>query len=402
MAIPNGSGNQLNDLIKNNIPDIKYQSPSGATPIGGFIKPVAPVVKPTVQTPVVPNQSIGQFTGIHNNFLPFPGDENAVQQPVVKNPTNPGTLSSSNARKEFDYNNNRLNSYQTESDPYMDYLMNRYNMSQQPSDVSIEEKNAGARSGRDKLAAEKTYGNYRAGLESIGLQSGLSRYAPGLQADRLANADISELNKLSEIQDREDLAMAKAKQARMDKDAKSLNDAIKEINNYRQEKAKMLISQRSSDAAMAKNLATYTFKELEQIPDEQRDAFIQYVADQNGISPQALSAALASEEDSQKKFNLSLALQQKALNKSSSGSSDKLTQWEYKIQGAKELSSIIDETVDQNGKITPDQFKSYRKQFVSEGLGDASEFNEMFADYVYIGKVAKGIKYKLEDYGIEE
>ncbi len=294
---------------------------------------------------------------------------------------NPGIASSTDATNSLNNDGNQLDKMTNQPDPYMEYLQKKANtLMTTESQPGLEEKNAAAQGGRLQEKTQADYTAYKAGLETLGIKSGLSRYAPELQADRMIQAANNETAKIQEIQDKEDLAIAKAKQARLDKDATALKETLGEIRQLKKDKADELqrqLTRRTQDATVAGNIATYAFKQLQTLPDEQKETFLLQLAKDNQISPATLAAALAEEQDRQTKFNLTTSLQEKALNKADSG--PKLT--------VGDASSDLDNAIKNNnilgddGYMAPETWIDARDRWVKAGL-TASTFNTLYKRYL--------------------
>lgn len=251
-----------------------------------------------------------------------------VVPPVPSAPTGPGPgiVSSSDATKVLDQGGADLDNMTSQSDPYLEYLQKQANNLQNGTDETnsgsekVDIANATTQASNLQNKVQSDYARYKAGLETLGIQSGLASIAPDLQAGRLLQAANDETTKIADIQQKEDYAIAKAKQARQDKDAVTLKSTLSEIAQIKKDKAQAIKDQmdkRSRDITIANSLSTYAYKSLQDLPDEKKEAFILQTAKDNDISPAALIAALAKEDDTQKKFDLGIKLQEKALNKAS-------------------------------------------------------------------------------------
>lgn len=254
-----------------------------------------------------------------------PAVRTVVTAPTSNAPVNPnpGIVSSTQARTALTQGGNTLDTITNTPDPYLEYLQKKaLDLQNNPSQPGIDEKNAEFEAGRQKTALEDKYQNYKAGLETLGIQSGLSRYAPGLEADKLINADKANADAIQTIQDKEDLAIAKAKQARIDGDAKTLKDTLDEIRQIKKDKSDELQSQlnkRTQDITVANSLSTQAYQDLQSLPEDQKEDYIKALAAQNNIDPGTLMASLAKEKDTQEKFNLTTALQQAQLAREGTG-----------------------------------------------------------------------------------
>ncbi len=334
MAIPNGGDNTLNNKILGGVNKFNSLDLRGPrTPKFG-----------TSRSPKY-NMSYNNTGLVGQDGLPFnmpPVDNTPVDLSGFNNvgpqtsgtivspkKVNPGIVSSTGARRDLSTYGSKLDTVTNTPDPYLEYLQSQYsNLQNNPSQPGTEEQNAAHTGAKLQQKTVDDYNKYTAGLQALGIQSGLSQYAPGLQADALINAANQETGKLSEIQDKEDYAIAKAKQARLDKDSKALKDAYDEIRQYKRDKADELqrqLNKRTQDITVAKSLATQLYKDLQTLPNEQRSNHILEMAQANDLNPATLVAALADEQDSQYKFKLTTDLQRKSLAGGSSGSSGAYT-----------------------------------------------------------------------------
>jgi len=212
-------------------------------------------------------------------------------------PTNPGIVSSTNARNDLALGGNKLDELNSQQDPYMEYLQKKaQDLIANPTGPGTEEKNIANESAKLKTKTEKDFNAYKAGLETLGIQSGLSQYAPGLQADKMINAENAETEKLSIIQDKENLAMAKAKEARLNKDSVALKETLSEIKSLRAEKRQAIqdqLSKRTQDITVANGIASYINQNLSKIKNpKDKEEYINRIAMENDIDIFALHAAL--------------------------------------------------------------------------------------------------------------
>lgn len=328
MAILNGSGNQLNSTVLNGLSSLNNAPLTLRNPLGGS----------QLNTPYRPNMSYqpASVPG-RNNFLPFPN----TQQPQNTQPNqpitpaqprpNPGIVSSTQTRNDITQYGNQLDKMTNQEDPYLTLLQNRVTSAQNvdPNATGIDERIAAQNAGNLQKKATKDFAAYQAGLQTLGIQTGLSEHAPQLQLSAIASAKNKETQVLQDIQDKEDLAMAKAKQARLTNNAKDLKEALDEVRQYKKDKADEVQQQynkRVQDLTVAKGFATDVYKTLQTLPSSQREAYLLQVADENNIPVGTLHAALADEQDAQRKFNLSIALQQKSLS-NSAGQKPLSTAW---------------------------------------------------------------------------
>jgi len=95
-------------------------------------------------------------------------------------------------------------------------------------------------SARQKQQTEQSGRQYMAGLESSGISSGAARYLPEYQLGLLENARQSMVERISQVDQAEKIAIAKAQQARMEGDIKVLAQQMQQINDLRKEKIRSL------------------------------------------------------------------------------------------------------------------------------------------------------------------
>lgn len=154
--------------------------------------------------------------------------ENApIIPPKPKSQTNPGIFSTTNYRDELASVGNDINDFS--NDPYMK-MFNDLKLKNQQFEETAR-LNAEAEANREKVQQEQRSNARTAGVESANIAGGLSRYAPELANSAVQQAYNENYQKVQDIQAAEDLAIAKAKQARAANDL----DVAKEQLNYVQE-----------------------------------------------------------------------------------------------------------------------------------------------------------------------
>ena len=219
-----------------------------------------------------------------------------TQAGVNWKPANPGIMSSSSANSSLMQDGNKLDQMTNGQDPYMEYLQKKANgLMGADSQPGADEKNAASTAFKEQQKTQNDYAAYKAGLETLGIQSGLSQGAPSLQMDRMLNAANSETQKLADIQDKEDFAIAKAKQARLDNDAKTLKDTLSEINQLKKDKAAELenqLTRQSKEFDVAMQHAPAAYATYMSLSGDKQEAYINQYATELGISPKNFVDAL--------------------------------------------------------------------------------------------------------------
>lgn len=227
-----------------------------------------------------------------------------TQAGVAWKPANPGIVSGTAANNSLMQDGNKLDQMTNGQDPYMEYLQKKASgLMNGDSQPGADEKNAAATSFKEQQKTTNDYAAYKAGLETLGIQSGLAQVAPSLQADRMINAANSETQKLADIQDKEDFAIAKAKQARLDNDAKTLKDTLSEINQLKKDKAAELenqLNRQSKEFDIAMQHAPAAYATYASLPPDKQEAFILEHSNELGISPKNYVDALVAWHTKQK------------------------------------------------------------------------------------------------------
>lgn len=182
-------------------------------------KPVASTAQPN--TP---------FKDGPNNFTPT-----GFQAPVVvpKPNVGKGIVSTTDYRSQIDSTMGAIDEITT--DPYMQFFDQLRNQNIQAEETGIKQARADA--AKEEKSVIDTQARYRAGLETLGIKSGLSQYAPSLQLDRMLQAENIQKAKLSEIDSEEKIAIAKAKAARAENDLDVMKEQLDYVQQLRKAKA---------------------------------------------------------------------------------------------------------------------------------------------------------------------
>ena len=152
-------------------------------------------------------------------------------------PIGPGIVSSSGVRNLFNQNVGNLSTLET-NDPYTQLVQNTLARSGVTQGIDIA--NATAAGANKQIAAEQTGHAYTEGVLKANAESGLDRSAPQFAGGLVSQANNSEAIKLSNLQDEENLAIARAKDARDNRDSAALDKELTYIQGVRKEKAAQL------------------------------------------------------------------------------------------------------------------------------------------------------------------
>lgn len=124
------------------------------------------------------------------------------------------------------------------NDPYFK-LFNALRMKNKQAEETAR-LNAEAEANRMKVQQEQKFNAAKAGTESANIAGGFSRYAPELANSQTQQVYTANLAKVEEIQGEEDIAIARAKEARRANDLDVLNEQIGYIRELRKAKADAL------------------------------------------------------------------------------------------------------------------------------------------------------------------
>lgn len=167
---------------------------------------------------------------------------------------NPGIFSTTNYRDGLDAIEGQVNEFQ--NDPYQQLFQRLEERNRMAEEAAIASATAEAK--RQDIAQEEQYRRESMAQGSAGIMSGLSRYAPEMQAGIMNQLYQENLNKVRNIQLEEEIAIAKARQARMDNDLEVAREQLDYAKQLRKEKADALLEAQKLEfekEKFAKNLA---------------------------------------------------------------------------------------------------------------------------------------------------
>ncbi len=194
-------------------------------------------------------------------------------------------ISSTGYRTDLANTSSELDKLGTESDPYMQ-LFARMNAANQ-SEYDTTAKNithTGAETEKGIITESE---RYKAGLETLGIKSGLSEHAPELQLDRMVQASSDERRKIADLQDKEELALANAKQAKLNGDLATMKEQLDYAKSIRKEKADAMetaLNRKGKEIDIAESIAPWVYQQIQGMDEAQKAAFLQKTADEFGIT----------------------------------------------------------------------------------------------------------------------
>lgn len=166
-----------------------------------------------------------------------PGDViNFGNQPRNMPGQNQGIVSTTQYRNDLNSAENSLNEFQ--NDPYMSLFQKMRDQNKQAEETA--RLNAEAQANREKVQQEQKFVAGKAGTDSANIAGGLSRYAPELANSQTQQVFTRNLMKIEEIQGEEDLAIARAKDARAANDLDVMREELAYIQQLREAKAEAI------------------------------------------------------------------------------------------------------------------------------------------------------------------
>lgn len=192
--------------------------------------------------------------------MPTETSTGPVTGPVITTqPTSPGPgiVSSSGVRSNFIQDSGVLNELAA-NDPYRVLVANQLATNAANQGVGIS--NATAAGANGEIQAEQAGHAYSEGVAKAGAESGLTRSAPEYSQGLLSEAASKEALNLQNLQEKEDLGVAKATAARQASDSSALKEAVSYVQSVRAAKAtalQRLQEQSNSDRSYALQAAKF-------------------------------------------------------------------------------------------------------------------------------------------------
>lgn len=197
-----------------------------------------------------------------------------TQSAMAFQPKTQSIVSSTPARNDYITGSSLLDRYTGEQDPYVTafntMMQNTMKTNEQTESDAIATATTSASRTRDSL--EKNKQAYTAGLETAGVQSGASRYLPEYQSGIIADAKQKYVEKFQQVDNAEQLAIARARTARMTGDVALLNEQLNLIKELRKEKADALENAQKMDWEKYKFEEEMAFNKQKEARQAQNDA----------------------------------------------------------------------------------------------------------------------------------
>ena len=239
-------------------------------------------------------------------------------------------------------------------------------------------------------AAQKQGDNYRMGLESLGIRTGAAQTTPDILSGHIQAAANDTLAKIGTIQNNMSKALLNIQQAKQAGDFKTIQMETDRYTLLQKQKQDSITQMRDQITFGQKQLtfdAPSLYSSFSTLTsDKDKQAFIEQIAQADGVSPLTVTAALATEQDKESKAataeqraNMSLELQQKQLDATKAVSAAQTKTDAYGTienligsQGAKDKGVI-----DKNNFLTPEGLN----QLISFGAKNGITKKEILGQY---------------------
>lgn len=224
-------------------------------------------------------------------------------------------------------------------------------------------------------ALDKTYDNYKRGLQGLGIQTNSAQATPDLLQGHIVQAEEAHQQKLTDLNVKINKTMMDAQTAATNKDYKIVaekNKYIKDLKKQQSDVLKNFASQLTAQKSVSTNIASLIYDNIQKLPPDQKENFIQEVSNKYGIAPVALITAISKEQ----------VARNKAAGKGAKGSASTL-------KGA--ISTVapqIDSIKGEDGYIDPAKYIIARDKWNAAGFSTSS-FESNFKRYVNPKSYAK-------------
>lgn len=147
-------------------------------------------------------------------------------------------LSSTGVGSAYNDASTQLDNFTSGADPYAQLFTQLSESNKASQDNAIA--TATAKTERDANTLQQQEGQYNAGVETAGVQSGANRYLPEYQAGIVDQAHQTYMTRYQAIDQAEKLAIAQATTAKTEGDAKLLKEKLDHVQALRKAKADAL------------------------------------------------------------------------------------------------------------------------------------------------------------------
>lgn len=183
------------------------------------------------------------------------------------------------------------------NDPYIQSL----DALSQNSDAATKMLIANIQAAKQKQvnSLDTQYGNYKSGLQLLGIQHNEAQSSPELLMGHIQQAETEHQDKLADLDSEESKALLDANNARQTQDFNTLNSKMDYVKQIQQQKADTLKSYYDTitqQPKIADDVAHNVYQTLQTLDDSDKQQFIQQVAQQFNLPLGTLVTALNDEQ----------------------------------------------------------------------------------------------------------
>ena len=229
-----------------------------------------------------------------------------------------------------------------------------------------------------KNSVNKSYDNYKAGLESLGIEHNAAQGTPDLLAGQITEVANEQIGKIGAIDANMTKALMNAKTASENNDFKTLNAEMsryKELQTEKQNSIKSMYDSITQTKTMDADLAEVAYGTMQNHPewsDQDKENYLAAVAQKYGLPVDGVVQAFNDFSNTEKGKALTLA------KKQTSGSGKKTGTLSNAIST---FTDKMEEIKGDDGYIDPYQWVNARTEWLKMGKS-ATSFNSNFKSYL--------------------
>ncbi len=252
------------------------------------------------------------------------------------------------------------------TDPYISGLNSLAASSDKSAQILI--KNIQANKQRQTNKLDKEFGDYKGGLQLLGIQTNAAAATPELLAGHIHQAEQEHQDKLAELDSELAKTLAEADQARNEKKFSVLKEKMDYIKQLKSDQINTLKDLNDTLSANQKNAAIEaheiydSFNTLSDVPGpdgmSDKERFLQALSRKWKIPVTSLVTALVDEKAKRETADITLASKQATLNKKVNPTTTTVNSAQIK-QGEK----FLTDSKGPDGYVDPDAYKSAYDQY---------------------------------------
>lgn len=165
---------------------------------------------------------------------------------------------------------------------------------------------------------DKEFQSYKGGLQLLGIQSGQSEATPDLLLGHIHQAVLDQMDKVNALKSEEAKTIMDAKTAQANNDFKTLQDKTARLKEIQDEKSKAIQDVNTIVTGQSKTAAIEAhdvYDTLQTLDDDDKEQFIQAVAQKFGLPVNSLVTALTDEQANRSTTDLKTTNTQSIIDK---------------------------------------------------------------------------------------